>query len=221
MIHTRLHFLVVPLLTLFCLPSLAMAATIFNTPTEQYAVYELVDDLPTAYSAYGRLQDEPHTYQFTLSATTTIKVALFSVDETDANPLFSTILVLDQGNQGVREVKRMRAAEMEWQLYQDPRTKMLYQQADTYTLDIAPGTYRVEVSTPDNAGAYRLDVVGEGSETVGFFTEVREIRAIQVFHGYGWWNLIRTSAVQTPLLFLVVAIGMYLSWRYARRRKLI
>ena len=202
-------------------PGQVAAGVIFNTLEEPYDIYELPADVPTGYSLYGELVGYPDTYQFTLTATTSIMTRLYAVDQTVAGPLFSSILVADEGNRGVREVSRMTARSLVWSEYQDPMTKMRYQRSDEQTVVVGPGTYRLEVSTPDNEGAYRFDVVGERLERPGYWSRLTQIRAVQAFHGYGWWHLLRTSVIVTPLVFFVLVVGMIATWHYARRRRLV
>ena len=202
-------------------PLVAMADVIFNTLPEPYAIYELPTDIPAPHSAYGDLAGNPDTYQFTLTASTTLTFILYTLDEQDAHPIFSNIIVADEGNRGVREIDRMQAAALQWEPYQSATTKMRYRRSEEREIDFAPGTYRVEVSTPDNVGAYRMDIHGEDTPRVGYFSTLANIRAVQSFHGYAWWHLFRTSTVLTPLLFIIVVMGMLGTWWYARRHKLV
>lgn len=208
-------------LLVLLIPSAATAAVVFHTLPEQYAIYELPDDLLEEQLAYGELLGYPDTYQFRLAATTTVTVAIWDVDHTVDTSLLSGIVVYDEGQRGVREITRLSAAEADWEMYTDARTTMRYRTGPIYTGDLSPGIYRVEISTPDNEGRYRMLFSAEDSTQSGYFATLRDIRATQVFHGYAWWYMLRTAHVYIPIGIILFGVGIYATWRYARRRDLL
>lgn len=208
-------------MVLFAPYAASAVQTVFHTVPEPYALYELPADLPDVQRAYGDLQGDPDTYQFTISENTEVMFSLYAVDAAEENPKFSGILVRDERERGVREVVRLPAAATTWEPYRDDQTKMTYQRGPRETADLEPGTYRFEVSTPDNDGRYRLDVVGPERQRIGYFATLSDISAVQQFHGASIFSMARTGVVLLPILFVIVIVGLLLTWRYARRHKLV
>ncbi len=200
------------------LPLLVAAQVSFVAVERPYDSYQLLDDIPRQQTLYGDLQGFPELFQFTVTATTTIPITLRAIDADEHGPLFSLILVRDESQRGVREISRLAARETTWDTYRDSRTRMLYLAAPTLAPTLVPGTYRLEVSTPDNEGRYQL-VFGDDPPRLGYVATWRTIRAIHDFHGYGPPHMLRTSHALLPLLTLLIIVGIFGTWRYARRQR--
>ena len=203
----------------FLTSSSAMAQVSFLEVGEPYEPYLLADDMIQQQVVYSELLGFPDLYEFELAATSTIPVQVRAVDET-AEVDFSLILVADEGNAGVREIFRLPARQSVWQLYTDTSTRMSYLVSEVLEPELAPGIYRLEVSTPDNEGRYSI-IFGEESSTVGYFARFGEIRSIHNFHGYGPLSMFRTAHVYMPILIVIVLFGLFFTWRYARRNRLV
>jgi hypothetical protein len=80
----------------------------------------------------------------------------------------------------------------------------------------AAGTYRIEVSTPDNIGKYVL-VTGflEDQSEIGFFETMRRIAAVKEF-----FEKPSVAVLQSPFYFvpLLIVIGLCGGLWYWRRR---
>ena len=202
------------------LPQFVMAQSNFLHFDIPYVVYE-IEEYTDGLWFYSELMDHPEMYGFSLDATTTVKFSIDAIDHTVRAPGFSGILVKDQGQEGVREVGRFLANDASWDVYTDSRTKMQYREGPSKSVTLGPGNYRVEVSTPNNHGRYVLKLGPAATPSVGYVQALREIRATQHFHGQSGWHMFRTSHVYLPPLIIFISLGIFATYRYARRRRLI
>ena len=207
-------------LGLVFLPQLVMAQTNFLHFDIPYLVYD-IEEYADGLWFYSELIDYPEMYGFSLDATTTVKFSIDAIDHTGRVPGFSGIVVKDQGQEGVREVGRFLANDASWDVYTDPRTKMQYREGPSKSFTLGPGNYRVEVSTPNNRGRYVLKLGPATTPTSGYVQALREIRATHHFHDYGALHMLRTSHVYLPPLILFIGLGIFATYRYARRRRLL
>lgn len=116
---------------------------------------------------YGALNDFPHTYEFTtaepLTLTVEVRIPLMDGAKREVNG----IVVKREGRQGrVVEVTRMLAKDATWDEVYEPWGGDYYERGSRYDSTIEPGTYRVELSTPDNDVPYVL-VLGHRDEREG------------------------------------------------------
>ena len=205
-------------LGLALLPQLAIAQSKFLYFDIPYVVYE-IDEYVDGLWFYSDLTDYPEMYGFSLSATTTVRFSIDAIDHTDRAPGFSGIVVKDKGQDGVREVGRFLANDASWEVYTDSRTQMQYRMGPSKDFTLGPGDYRVEVSTPNNHGRYVLKLGPATAPESGYIQTLREIRSTQLFHGYGVLHVFRTAHVYVPPLIVFVGLGIFVAYRYVRRRK--
>lgn len=211
------RFLFLGVLGLFFIPGTIFAVQ-FNEITVPYENYVVTQSDIEALTLYGELNNFPDMFELNYTATTSVSFAVDALGESEQIPLFSGIIVRDEGSAGVREISRLPAHSAEWELERDPRTKMLYQRGPVAMVEFSPGTYRIEISTPDNFGKYRV-LINEGSAAPKYLAAVSEIRAIQHFHGFSWWHMLRTSHVYVPMLILVILFGLGGTYYLARRHR--
>lgn len=90
---------------------------------------------------------------------------------------------------------------------------MSFREAVVVQRHYEPGTYRVEVSTPVNEGAYML-TIGSESDPLGYFATLNRVWVIQRHFGYSIFNMLRSSYVYYPLgiIFLLWAISR--TWKF-------
>ena len=201
------------------LPAVVLAQSQFLLFDQPYVPF-LIPSVETSQWFYSELQNFPEMYQFDLMATSTFSVQIMAVDHTSRAPGLSGILVKDDSTGGVREIRRFLANSADWAVVRERRTQMQYKQGPQMAQELGPGTYRLEISTPDNQGRYSLRI-GEERPTVGYFASLGEIRSIQAFHGFSWWHMFRTSHVYVPILILVILVGVVSTLYYARRQRML
>jgi hypothetical protein len=110
---------------------------------------------------------------------------------------------------------RQNEAVAQWKKVQDSVLGINFLEGTTIQKNVSPGTYRVEVSTPDNKGAYML-VVGEEPQSNGFFKALGQIYTTQRHFGYTPLHLLFSSYIYYPLGILLVLYGIYRTWRYRK-----
>lgn len=215
--HFICAVLIVTLLTLPVMTSAQSTFLVFDIPYLVFDIPEYTDGL----WFYSELDNYPEMYGFVLTSTTTVQLGIDAVDHTRRAPSISGILVEDREQEGVREVGRFLAGEASWDVFTDRRTQMEYRSGPSLIRDLGPGSYRVEVSTPTNEGRYVLKLGPAETPNSGYVDSLREIRAVQDFHGFGWLHMFRTSHVYLPFLIVFIFIGIAGTYWYARRQRWI
>jgi hypothetical protein len=78
---------------------------------------------------------------------------------------------------------------------------------------VESGTYRIEVSSPDNRGQYLL-TIGDQPTEPGYFAELAAIRQTQQYFGLSIFSMLRTSYVYYPIGILLLLFALYKTWSY-------
>jgi hypothetical protein len=168
---------------------------------------------------YGALDNFPHTYEFTTTEPITLSVEVRIPLMDGVKREVNGIVVKKEGRQGrVVEVTRMLAKDAVWDSVYEPWGGDYYERGSRYESVIDPGTYRVEVSTPDNNVPYVL-VLGSRNvrEGVSYVEMISRIVEVKHFYGKSTMSAVRSPYVYAPTIILVVSIGGWLLW-YRRRR---
>ena len=123
-------------------------------PKEQYAVLTIEGDPYTQREYLGDLEDYPDMYEVTSDVTFDLKVKVRQ-RATSKPKSFALILVRqNDGDGGVTEVARLNQPVTEWTKVKEPSLGMTFLESSVLEKQLIPGTYRVEISTPDNKGDY-------------------------------------------------------------------
>ncbi len=211
------QLLIAGLFFLTALPVLA-AMPITNEPLEPYAV-TVVTDSPIERTVYlGDLEEFPEMYEVSSESPFTLRVQMRQRDrdETELLPFSLIVVKQNEGNGGVAEVARFAQPALEWAVVNDRIYGMKFRESEALEVEVAPGTYRVEISTPNNRGAYEL-TIGEENEAMGYFESLRSIRLTQAHFDYSWLRVPFSSLVYLPLGIIIMLSGFYVTWR--RRTK--
>jgi len=211
------RFLPLTVLTVFLLPIISHA---YNPTLNSTIVpYEpqIIDSTISNQAEYlGLLAGDPHMYEFTIgeTATLTLQVSQLSAD----TPIpFSLIAVRENTqNAGVVEVGRLRAKDITWEEKRDGGLGLTLAHSSVFETEIGPGVYRVEVSTPENAGAYML-TVGTMEIPAGYFKTIADVRMVQKFFGISIFGMLLSTYVLYPLGILVLIGLFYYTWRNRTR----
>ena len=208
-------------IALVLVPNVVGAQSFFLNFDIPYLVYD-IEEYADGIWFYSELDNYPEMYGFSLAATTTVQFAIDALDHTNRAPGISGILVADRGQEGVREVGRFLAGSASWEVFRDLRTRMEYKTGPELVRELGPGDYRIEISTPTNEGRYVLKLgPAETPDSDGYVAALREIRAVQDFHGFGGLHMFRTSHVYLPILILFILSGIASTYWYARQRRLV
>ena len=213
MVKTLLQPLFLVLVGIFIVPLSVLASVVIYEIDGVSDAYPLLDEV-SELRLLGELADQPHMYTFTLTATTTLQVEMRSIYN-DSDFLYTGILVKKRPRRGVEEIVRLSAPVDSWEQFRDTVTKTQYLRGPTGTLELIPGTYFFEVSTPINTGKYMV-VFGEGALSGGVVSRLQAIRTVQRFHGHSSLRMLLLWQVFLPLVFVCIGV-VYV---YMRRNRL-
>lgn len=175
----------------------------------------LVEDATLALDV---LEGYPTMYELTLVEPTSLPLTLlqkYNGREAEIAPL--SLMVVRRTDRGVEEVLRTTGADAaSWEMASYPELGLTLLES-AHSLELTPGTYRIEVSTPVNEGRYAL-ILGEES-TSGYFGTLATIRQTQKHFGYSFVKMLQSPYVYYPL-GIILLIGLFeRTWRY--RKKII
>lgn len=174
-----------------------------------------IDDPVRKHYYYGMLQNFPHTYEVVITEPLVLSVLVMVPDMEGALNTVNGIIVKREGRQGsVREVARLLATEASWEPVYEPWGGDAYRRGTSFTETVDPGTYRIEMSTPDNASPYVLVVGTEtGRGDVSYIEMIRRVKDVKEFYGRSPLMVIVSPYVYVPLLLLFFIIGGTIVYR--------
>jgi hypothetical protein len=180
-------------------------------PANQQAVLA-VPDATTPFEYFGRLDDYPHTFEFEIAQTMPFKAAIFVPDwEVQKNDI--SIIIIKEERRGVSEVGRTRIKEQSWDTVRDLKFVETFRSGGYLEGTLEPGVYRLEVSSPNNEGKYRV-VWGTKKVDRNYFDDVRALFEVKSFLNTSTWSVVLSPLIYIPL-FLLIGIAVYI----VRKRK--
>lgn len=202
-------------LTLSSVQAYELSVTNVTTP---YEIVPLKSELSVQQAYLGSLEEFPIMYEVKVISTSTLVTQVAQLYGNEIKPIpFSLMVVrLNDANDGVTEVARITPVENEWLVKKDPVLGFSLWESDVINTEIGAGTYRVEVSTPDNRGRYRLMIGDQDVEKVGYFTTLGQIYTTQSFFDYSFLRLFLSSYVYYPASILLI---LYIFYCLKYRRK--
>jgi hypothetical protein len=206
-------FLVAPLL--FVASTALAYSPIVVQPAQPYDIIPVEGDVYVEHQFLGTLEDYPEMFEIKTESAIDLKISVRQLDTDTAVPFGLIMVRQNEGDGGVSEVLRQNEAVSEWTKVSDAVLGMHFLESTPIQKNITPGTYRIEVSTPDNKGAYML-VIGEDPQSNGFFKALAQIYTTQRHFGYTPFHIFFSSYVYYPLGILLVLYGIYRTWRYRK-----
>lgn len=183
-----------------------------NTTKIPYEVQEIDSNIKQQAEYLGDLAGDPHMYEFSIGAKTNLVLKVSQLNA-DTPIQFGLIAIKENNNNsGVTEVGRLKAKDIVWDKTRDSTLGLSLLGSQTLEAEIGPGTYRIEVSTPDNFGQYML-VVGDEEVDPGYFNTLSDIRLIQKAFGKSPFSMFVSSYVYYPIGIMVIGCLMYMTWR--------
>lgn len=187
----------------------AQYESVFVTPTDPDA-YTLVDEPYLMRSYHGTLDGFPQGYTLSLESRQDITFTLTLPKHGDTPRQFS-LLVVQQATSGVTEVFRENTKEMTWTTDFVARTGDTYWVSDTFTRELAPGTYYIEVSNGDNEGAYALRFGFDPPPySLGYRHALKAVWETKQFFNKPFILVLQSPYYYVPILLLLAA---WLLWR--------
>jgi hypothetical protein len=206
-------------LAMFILPVSAVAFIASETDISQpYEIVPIEVTMPEQISFLGTLSDFPVMYEIRSEEPFTFTAQLAQPVNQVAQP-FSLLLIRrnDRGG-GVTEIARQVYVAEAWITRRDSLLGLSLHESPVLTQDVGPGTYRLEVSSPDNQGQYIL-TVGTQQTAVGYVEQLGYIRQTQAYFGYGLFALLKSSQVYYPVGILLLLGAFFQTWRFARKQR--
>lgn len=199
---------------LLLLPSMVSAFSVIET--DQSAPYEIVpvEMVPEEQVLFlGSLEGFPIMYEVTAEEPFTFTAQVRQLSTTIQRP-FSLILIRqnDRGG-GVTEVARMNTAPVDWTTQRDAAVGLSFAASPFINESVAAGTYRIEISTPENDGNYVLQL-GDQPADSGYWGQLGAVRQIQQFFGFSVITMLGSSLVYYPLGCLLLIFLLYKTWQF-------
>jgi len=185
--------------------------------TEITQPYEIItlDNEPEIQQQYlGDLQNYPVMYEITSEEDFALRVNISQYTGGDELTPFSLIAIRknDRGG-GVTEVGRLRFNADSWTSQRDSVLGMTMWSSADFVQAVGPGTYRIEISTPENQGKYLISF-GSGDSAGGYFASLAGVRTTHQFYGYSIIKMLASSLVYYPLGILLLLFIMHRTWKY-------
>ena len=207
------------LLALFALPVFALAYTVVETiVTEPYEIIPVENDVAVATTYLGTLADYPVMYEFVVEEKAEFSAQLAQPKGVPAEELGLLLIRRNDQGAGVKEIARQKTVREEWVQTRDSLLGLTLEQAEPLDVQLEPGTYRLEVSSPRNMTQYML-TIGQEPDEVGYGAELSYVRQTQAYFGYSVITMLRSSLVYYPIGIIILLAAFYQTARFARRRR--
>jgi hypothetical protein len=178
---------------------------VLHEPAVPYEILTIPAETKQQQVVAGRLDDYPEMVEITSTEDFFLEVAIRAVPGT-TTPDFSGIVVRVLEPRGVAEVARLRASEATWETVVDPLAALPYIEGPRFSGAVASGTYRIEVSNPDNEGQYLL-VIGSADESGTYGQKWRSVAGLYEFYGQSKVGMIWSPLVYYPVGIILLLIG--------------
>ncbi len=201
------------------LPNLAQAFVVVETDISRpYEVFPIESALPIETGYLGTLDNYPVMYEVHSEEPFTFTAQLQQPASRPAEPLSLLLIRRNDRGGGVTEIARQTINPADWMRERDSLVGMTFLTADLLEVDVEPGTYRLEVSSPNNLAQYLL-TVGDEEQDTGYVEQLGYIRQTQSYFGYGFFTMLRSSLVYYPIGILLLLGAIFQTWRFASKRR--
>jgi len=202
------------LFVLIFLPVFVFAyVSVIAKPSNATVVLSIADS-KASQEFFGRLDDFPHTFEFEVNETFPFKAAIFVPDWPVQKNDVSIILVKEE-RRGVSEIGRTSIKAVPWESQYDSMIVESFRSGGSLETSIEPGRYKLEVSSPNNEGKYRL-VLGTEKIDRNYFIDLRVLFEVTEFLENSKLGTIRSPLLYWPLL--IVLIGAVCIFIYKKRK---
>jgi hypothetical protein len=198
-------------------PVVVFARDVYLTnPSVPYEVIMIETTMTESQLHLGELDNFPIMYEFVVTEETNFQASLAQPAQgtETANPLTLMLVRKDDRGGGVSEVSRLIPDSSTWSTIKDASLGVTLLEGGGLNEELAPGTYRLEVSTPDNFGKYLLSLGPQDSG--GYFATLSEAWQVQQFLGYSPIKILTSSLVYYPLGILILAFLIHRTWKYRK-----
>ena len=176
-VSMKMSFLLVALSFMFGIQS--VSAAYITQPKDAFEIPVLTKI--AGETIYGQLENFPHTFTFGVAKETSFSMQVSMNAKSSVRDV--SLILIKQEKRGVSEMGRVSGNKTTWLDSYDFLRAMPFTSSPRQTYTLSPGTYRLEVSSPENNRNYRL-VLGEGDSSLPreIFTvrEVFEVSSVSV-----------------------------------------
>jgi hypothetical protein len=188
-----------------------------NTTKVPYEVFIVDAESPVQQLFIGELNDFPEMFEIKSDVDFLLTVQIRTLPKIGQPlPNLNGIIVRDKVTRGVEEVARLNSGNANWELLRDKISGLPYQAGTIFSEQVPAGTYRIEVSTPQNLGKYIL-VVGSKPQPVGYFSSLQSVNDMYLFYGTSRIFMIRSPLIYYPVI--IILLGGLAGWWWKRKRK--
>jgi hypothetical protein len=168
--------------------------------------------IESSVSVVGELDGYPEMVELTSESVFPLSVQLYALPST-TTPDFNGMVIRVLSPRGVEEVSRLKAGSVAWETTIDPVSKLRFLEGPVFVGEVASGTYRIEVSTPQNYGKYLLKI-GEADISGGYKDTWRSVSQLYAWAEVSKIGMIRTPLVYIPLGIILLVLGFgYTIWQ--------
>jgi hypothetical protein len=185
-------------------------------PIEQYSVIPIEGDTYIERTYLGDLEDAPDLYELKTDVAITLRLQVKQRDSKRSIPFGLIMVRQNDADGGVEEIVRQNEPLEKWFKERSYVLGMVFLAAPVLEKEIKPGTYRIEVSTPDNNGVYSL-TVGEEPDPQGYFKSIVHIFKTQHHFGFTPFHALQSVLVLGTLTLIGIVCGVY--WLKKGRKK--
>lgn len=203
--------------------SAANTASAFTAVTENVPnQYEIVTikNPEIEQQILGELEGDPEMFEIFSETPFILTTEIRAVPDKSSNtlPAFSGIIIRQKDVRGVEEVARLQGTDAAWTVMTDGATGLKYQAGPYFSEEMASGTYRIEISSPNNIGKYVL-LVGSQSDDAGYSLSLASVRAVYQFYGFSSSRMFSSPYVHYPVgivFILLLFAGTYM-WQRSQK----
>ncbi len=206
-----------------------LAAFFLTLPVTQ-AFEALEETVPTQYEVItiqnpeieqlilGELTDAPEMFEIVSDVPFTLTAEIRAIPNTSGAtlPQLSGIIIRQKEIRGVEEVARLNSSDAPWTVQTDLDSGLVYQAGPYFSESVDAGTYRIEVSNPNNQGKYLL-LIGNQQDQNGYFASLSDIKRVYTFYDLSTVRMVSSPYVYYPLLVIIVGLLIFGTWYYRRK----
>lgn len=197
----------------FLVPLCVLAYTSVLAKPELPSTVLTITNVEKAQEFFGKLNNFPHTFDFSLAEKMDFSASVYVHDEASQKNDVSIILVKKE-RRGVSEIGRTSVKNDSWEIDFDHVLVESFRKGGTIAAPLEAGEYTLEVSAPNNDGAYRLRI-GESVHR-GYFESVRVLFEIKHLFGSSAFSAILSPLLYVPILLILLILCGFLYFRSRR-----
>jgi len=186
------------------------------TPIRPYEPISIGSDVETVREYYGKLTGDPIMYELMVRESGAIRVILDQPYVGTAPQPLRFLVVREISGGRLETVARSELLSQSWQSHTEYLMGFRWWRSELWLPDLSPGTYKVEVSSPQNLGSYRLTLGME--EAAGSYVGTwQRLWFVHEYYERPWWKFLGSLFVISHVVVLSIVV---LLWWYGKRLRM-